>query len=647
MALKLPESSFSPKKDPSAFCQIMTELSQSPAFPLKDLAKIKSYEICPFESEPLFDPEAVPEWLRLELAKAFYKRRKYFERFLNTLNATVYLSENSPYKDLKISYLKHAISLAENEKNSEKHTVSNLKERLYKVSPSLNPLIKSKDFFLAAEDFKDKRQFKKAKKYYIKVLNSPKFDFNKKDLSFKALGHIYKIQKDKKQILKNTKQRSKWLLNTGTKKSLTAYAESRLELARQQWNADNNSSAIQSISQFLKEEHSKFIKEKALFLRGSIYFQENQKDLSLKDWNTAIQLLQKQKNQKNLLAKILWQKALLLRERKNYKESYKNLALLKELSVSDHSHNKALFWMAKTLEDLGRNLPARRHYNKLIEKDSFGYYGLLARKKMNKKWEIEKISIDSVFNDKKETAVIHWLSLVNESKLLSLFLKEKEEVFLKQNPPSETDWLKMIWFWTKAGRYLDIFKALGNMNEENFKVFSTKYLSLFFPLSFYKEVEQASEKFQIPKALILAVIRQESAFNTRARSVADAFGLMQLLPRTARQMAKEQNLPLRTFKQLYQSSKNILLGTGYLKKLLKQKNSLYLSIAAYNAGPSAVKKWQTEFSHLLPLEFVENITYGETRDYIRLVIRNYIIYHNLINETEHWFPENLIKYDSL
>ena len=634
------------KKDTKAFCQIMTQLSATPDFPLKTLALVKSYKPCAFPSEPLFDPNQVPQWLKLELAQAFYQRRKLFEHEENTLNATLYLAKNSNYKELRLSYLKHAISLVKEKGVHSNHRLSNLRQQLYQESPSRNPKIKVKDFFLVANDFKSRRHFKKAKLYYIKVLNSPHFTFKEKNLSFKALGHIYKMQKDRKRMLKNSKQRSQWLLNQGTKASLTAYAESQLELARKQWNANKNLVAIQSLNRLLQTKSAEFIREKALFLRGSIYYQENQKNKSLKDWDEAIKLLQKQKRQKKLLAKLLWKKALLFREQKKYKEAYKSLAALKKISEkAPHNYNKALFWMAKTKEDLGRNFSAKRHYKELIEKDHFGYYGLLARKNLNKKWEIDKISLNSlkIFNDDQQKSIIHWLNLVGESHLLSLFFKEIEPIFLNSKQISSQDWLKMIGFWTQSGKYLEVFKALSQMDDKTQKEFATKYLALFFPLDFYPEVEKTSQKLKIPKALIFAVIRQESAFDTRARSTADAFGLMQLIPRTARQMAREQKQSFKSFRELYKSSKNILLGTAYLKKLLKQNDQLYLSIATYNAGPIAVKKWQKEFPDLSPLEFVENIGYEETRNYIRLVTRNYIIYHNLLGESENWFPEILTQ----
>ena len=97
------------EKDQKTFCLIMKELGTTPAFPLNDLALIESYELCPYLKELEFDAEKFPKWLRLRLAQAFYKRRKVFANPKQTLEATIYLAQNSTYKELKVSYLKHAL----------------------------------------------------------------------------------------------------------------------------------------------------------------------------------------------------------------------------------------------------------------------------------------------------------------------------------------------------------------------------------------------------------------------------------------------------------------------------------------------------------------------------------------------------------
>ena len=133
------------QKEPLMFCDIMKDLSQTPLFPLKDLALVHSYERCAFNAPPEFLPKQVPKWLRLRLAEAFYKRRKHFTQKESTLKALLYLSKNSPYKELRISYLKHALALF---KEMEKASLSDSKEAtssgLNKLNPEAESLLKDK-----------------------------------------------------------------------------------------------------------------------------------------------------------------------------------------------------------------------------------------------------------------------------------------------------------------------------------------------------------------------------------------------------------------------------------------------------------------------------------------------------------------------
>ena len=377
------------EKDTEAFCGIMKELSQVPAFPLKFLALVKSYSLCPFESDFEFDALSVPAWLRLELAKAFYKRRKFFDDPKQTLKAVLYLGENSSYKELRVFFLKQALVLVQEYDHgaSEKERIQKL---LYKESPCLNPQPKKEDYFSTAEDCRETRGFKKAIRYYIEALNLPQSSFNEKNLSFKGLDRIYKIQGSRKKKTANSKQWLVWLLKENSPQSLEVYYSKKLELARQKWNVDENKEAVQIITSLLQEEGSKSIENEALFLRGAVYFQENQKDLSLKDWNQVIKNLSNQKHKRDLLAKALWRKAWLHRESKDHKKALESFKTLKNTAKNPYTYHKALFWIGKTYEDLKYNFTACRTFDKLAEKDQYGYYGLLAHNKLRKKPEAQK-----------------------------------------------------------------------------------------------------------------------------------------------------------------------------------------------------------------------------------------------------------------
>ena len=142
------------KKDEELSCKILKELSETVVFPLKDLALIESYGFCSYPEGLKFDPDQFPKWLRLKLAKTFYERRKVFENPKQTLQATAYLAQNSAYKELRISYLKHALSLA-NEQEDEKEALG-LTQLLYKEAPRLKPNPVPEDYFSYCRGFETK-----------------------------------------------------------------------------------------------------------------------------------------------------------------------------------------------------------------------------------------------------------------------------------------------------------------------------------------------------------------------------------------------------------------------------------------------------------------------------------------------------------
>ena len=126
-----------------------------------------------------------------------------------------------------------------------------------------------------------------------------------------------------------------------------------------------------------------------------------------------------------------------------------------------------------------------------------------------------------------------------------------------------------------------------------------------------------------------ALIRQESSFNPRARSRADARGVMQLLPSVGRSIAGSLAFPFWDDALLYQPDANIRLGTRHLATLLRTYPALEYALAAYNAGGSRVVRWRKKPGTADPELFVERIPYDETRDYVRILLRNRELYRRL------------------
>lgn len=134
------------------------------------------------------------------------------------------------------------------------------------------------------------------------------------------------------------------------------------------------------------------------------------------------------------------------------------------------------------------------------------------------------------------------------------------------------------------------------------------------------------------QALLLALTRQESAFDTRALSPTGARGLMQLMPATAKQIAKSLELPFADRKLSTDGIYNVTLGQAYLDSLIAQFNGSYvLAVASYNAGPGRVRQWIGEYGDprspdVDAIDWVEEIPFSETRNYVQRVLENLQVY---------------------
>ena len=142
--------------------------------------------------------------------------------------------------------------------------------------------------------------------------------------------------------------------------------------------------------------------------------------------------------------------------------------------------------------------------------------------------------------------------------------------------------------------------------------------------------------FAIDRALVFALIRQESEFNVRATSPAGARGLMQLMPRTASFIARDRGLRGEGKKKLYQPEFNMALGQRYLGHLLSEEvvaGDLFRLVIAYNGGPGNLKKWLRRAEHPAdPLLFIESIPSRESRLFVERVMANLWLYRTRLGQ---------------
>jgi soluble lytic murein transglycosylase len=161
-----------------------------------------------------------------------------------------------------------------------------------------------------------------------------------------------------------------------------------------------------------------------------------------------------------------------------------------------------------------------------------------------------------------------------------------------------------------------------------------KFWRLAFPFPYRTEITRYARQRNLDPYFVAALIRQESEFDPIVVSRAGAIGLMQIMPPTGRQLARQLRLGASTNARLRQPLFNLNLGTFYLRKLLDLRGgSVEETLAGYNAGASRVVRWKTWGSFDEPSEFVETIPFTETRNYVQIILRNQDVYEWLYSGT--------------
>ncbi|RRS02334.1 lytic transglycosylase domain-containing protein [Aquabacterium soli] len=152
-----------------------------------------------------------------------------------------------------------------------------------------------------------------------------------------------------------------------------------------------------------------------------------------------------------------------------------------------------------------------------------------------------------------------------------------------------------------------------------------------YPLAFRRDIQVAAKDVGLDPAFMFGLIRQESRFQISARSHVGASGLMQVMPATADWVARRLGMSDYHGGLITDRDTNLKLGAGYLKLVLDDFNgSAPMAAAAYNAGPGRPRKWR-DGPRLEPAVWAENVPFNETRDYVKKVVTNAVIYGHVLH----------------
>jgi soluble lytic murein transglycosylase len=143
---------------------------------------------------------------------------------------------------------------------------------------------------------------------------------------------------------------------------------------------------------------------------------------------------------------------------------------------------------------------------------------------------------------------------------------------------------------------------------------------VIFPIDYWTAIRKAATARGLDPYLIAALVNQESAFDAGVRSAANAYGLMQVVPQTGKQLARTLRIRKFSTARLTDPNINLQLGTLYFKNLLQQFGNVTYVLASYNAGESKVVRWIGERGSLPQDEFIDDIPYPETQNYVKKIL---------------------------
>lgn len=159
-------------------------------------------------------------------------------------------------------------------------------------------------------------------------------------------------------------------------------------------------------------------------------------------------------------------------------------------------------------------------------------------------------------------------------------------------------------------------------------------LQIIFPLTYWDAIKKHAAIYELDPYVVAALIAQESTFDASAHSGANAWGLMQILPSTGRRLAIALGIRRFSTSMLLNGETNIRLGTLYFKRLVAQFGGTYYALASYNAGENRVVRWKAERPGMDEDEFIDDIPFPETQNYVKRILGTAEDYRHLYGEGE-------------
>jgi soluble lytic murein transglycosylase len=411
------------------------------------------------------------------------------------------------------------------------------------------------------------------------------------------------------------------------------------------WAANDNDTFYRTVDELRQAGPSSPWLEQALLSAANLHLVHHEYDQALDAFREAQQRFPDGARASYVHWKAAW---LTLRQGRN-EEARKAFEEQIALYPSGGETPAALYWRARLAEEDNQFGMARAFYQKLSDRYRNFYYAELGRQRMKRLPPVTDAAVTqyalldrvpplsssgkiAATDPPTDELHVQKAQLLGNGGLVDFAVRELQAAATTDSgswAPAETARL-----YLETGHYDRAIEYMKHSAPNYFALdipdLPRTYWEALFPKPYWNDLKRSSAANGLDPYLVASLIRQESEFNPNAVSRANAVGLMQLLPKTGKAVAKEVKLKRFNASQLYTPAVNLQLGTRYFKGMVDRfGGSFEYALAAYNAGSDRVDEWLAQGKYRDPQEFVESIPFTETREYVQAILRNASVYKQL------------------
>ena len=422
-----------------------------------------------------------------------------------------------------------------------------------------------------------------------------------------------------------------------------ADAERLYSLSQAYRSEKNESAMLTNVEKVAEKYPQSHWTEEALMAAGNYYWVLLDRAKAAHYYERVLENFPGDKNAYNAEWRIAWVAYL---ERQPYADD-KITVFLRKYPVSGGAVN-ALYWLGRNAERSGNPAHARAYFRKTMDRFPTSYFADAAQNRLDKLGPgdeevpdfLAQIPAASPLRPFDEPVAPNVLDRWNRAQALrTIAFDASAELELKAAYAATASPRFLVEAAQAAfdqGHFATGMaygrQAISSFDSRKFNEVPPNVWKVLFPLPYESQLRREAERNDFDPMFAAGLIRQESTFQADVVSHANAIGLMQILPKEGRRLAKQRKVRY-TKATLFDPNVNIELGMLYISELTRATGAPEYAAAAYNAGEDRLALWKAERPYEEIPEFVESIPFTETREYVQIVIRNATMYRKLYGES--------------